>query len=120
MFALFRYNVVDLYMDYKSSSTLLHYCETPAPPHPGPAVLLPNHVPPSTSTNKQPMANTKRRKTAVNVAPKTPDSVGAGKEGTIEVEHIGGKAGDLPEDVTVTQSSCGGAAAESGGREGRD
>lgn len=50
-------------------------------------------------------------KKAVNVAPKTPESVGAGEKGTIEVEHIGGKAGDLPEDVTVTQSSCGGAAA---------
>eukprot|EP00752_Nemacystus_decipiens_P005313 g4819.t1 len=57
---------------------------------------------------------------AVNVAPKTPESVGAGKKGTIEVEHIGGKAGDLPEDVTVTQSSCGGAPAAPGGGEERE
>lgn len=65
------------------------------------------------------MATPTAGKTAVNVAPKTPESVGAGKKGTIEVEHIGGKAGDLPEGVTVTQSSCGGApaAAPGGGGE---
>eukprot|EP00903_Cladosiphon_okamuranus_P008801 g8429.t1 len=56
---------------------------------------------------------------AVNVAPKTPESFGAGKKGTIEVEHIGGKAGDLPEDVTVTQSSCGGAATAAPGGGGK-
>ncbi|CAM9832044.1 unnamed protein product [Pylaiella littoralis] len=48
---------------------------------------------------------------AVNVAPKTPDSVGGGEDTTIEVEHIDGKAGDLPADVTVTPSSCGAGAA---------
>ena len=46
---------------------------------------------------------------AVNVAPKTPGT-GPGKDGKLEVEHIGSKAGNLPADVTVTtQSSAGGA-----------
>ncbi|CAN0090479.1 unnamed protein product [Ectocarpus fasciculatus] len=43
---------------------------------------------------------------AVNVAPRTPEAAGVGEGGTIEVEHIGGKAGDLPADVTVTGSPC--------------
>jgi len=52
------------------------------------------------------------------VAPKTPDSYEGGKAETIEVEHIGSKAGDLPEDVTVTQASCGGGGGVGGGGDG--
>eukprot|EP00904_Undaria_pinnatifida_P001093 jgi/Undpi1/10985/HiC_scaffold_30.g13286.m1 len=46
-------------------------------------------------------------KIAVNVAPKTPGT-GPGRDGKLEVEHIDSKAGNLPEDVTVSTQSAGG------------